>query len=70
MQDTILDNNLLESLLNIIKSLYNDTQANDKLYIFSRVHGAHKVVPRRICGIPLLYIASHCKKQSNILSRE
>ena len=70
MQDVILDDNLLESPLNSIKSLRSDAQAGDMLHVFLRVYSACKVVLRRICGIPLLYIASHYKKQSSILSRE
>jgi len=62
MQDTVLNNNLLKSPLNSIKSLYSDTQASNKLYIFLQVYGAYRVIPRRIYGIPLLYITSHCKR--------
>ena len=70
MQDAVLNNNLLESPLNSIESLRSDAQAGDKLYVFSQVYNTRKVILRRICGIPLSYIASHCKKQSGILSRE
>ena len=70
MQNAIFDNNLLKSLLNSIESLYSDAQAGNKLCVFLQVHGICKVVLRRICSIPLLYIASYYKKQSSILSRE
>ena len=70
MQDIIFDNNLLKSPLNSIKSLHSNAQASNKLYVFLQVHGAYKVVLRRIYSILLLYITSYCKKQSSILSRE
>ena len=70
MQDAIFNNNLLKSLLNSIESLRSNAQASNKLYIFLQVYSAYRVVLRRIYGILLLYIASHYKKQSSILSRE
>ena len=70
MQDAVLDNNLLKSLFNNIKPLHSDAQASNKLYIFLRVRGACRVILRRIYSILLSYIASYCKKQSSILSRE
>ena len=62
MQNAVFDNNLLESPLNGIKSLHSNTQAGNKLHIFLRVHSAHRVILRRIYGIPLLYITSYCKR--------
>ena len=62
MHNAILNNNLLKNLFNSIKSFHSDTQASNKLYVFSQVHSAYKVVLRRIYDIPLLYIASHYKR--------
>ena len=70
MRNAVLNNNLLKSPLNSIKSLHNNTQASNKLYVFSQVRSAYRVILRRIYGIPLLYIAPHYKKQSSILSGE